>query len=203
MRTPRSAAAFEDRYRPVKHFISENSADCGLCLGQRHFRFQAANNCQPPENRFILAILPTRRIADSRAIGERNPNVVAASRRDSGEARFGYADDGKRNIVQLDGAADDVARAAECALPVSIIQYGDRRCRWRIIGLLQDAPRGSLYTQNTEEISGDDLAVDDAGGAVASEIEAACVGERGRSREDLCFFNLAEHWLRERASRWI
>ena len=66
------------------------------------------------------------------AVGERQPNVVIAARSNPGESLFGYADNREGDIVQFNRAADYVARAAEGALPVAIIQDGDR-CGGRLV----------------------------------------------------------------------
>jgi len=83
------------------------------------------------------AVVPPPGIADALAVGERKPNIEVVSRGNPGETFFCYADDGEGNAVQLNRAADHITGAPECALPVAIIEDGDRCCGWRVIARLE------------------------------------------------------------------
>src|SRR6202050_5173913 len=190
-----SCPGIKHRHSAVNHFVAENSVEHCLRLRRRDFWLQTADSSEPPERDVALAILPARGVSDSLCIGKRKPNIVIASRRNSSEPPFGYADNGEGNVVQLHRATDYFAGATECALPVTIVENGDRGGGWLIVTRLQHAAHRGFHAQRAEKIAGDDLAVDNAGGAIAGEIEAASVGESGDSGKDVGLFNLAKHRL--------
>ena len=193
----------ELRNSSVQHFVVEEDGEGCLRLRERRADFEAPDDREPPETRVALAILPALGIGDALRGGEREPNVVIAAGSDSGEARLSDAYDGEGDVIEFDGAADDVARAAEGALPVTVIEDGDGRGGRSVVARLQHAAGGGWHAHGAEKITRDDLAADDAGGAVAGEVEAAGVGERGDSGEGVGLGDGAKHWLGEGAAGGI
>ena len=109
----------------MEHFVAKEATDnrlrlCNLCSG-----FEPANNREPPITHIARTVLPAHGLSNPLRVGERQPNVVIAARSNSGESLFGCSDNRERDVIQFNGAANYVARAAEGALPVAIVQYGD------------------------------------------------------------------------------
>src|SRR5438132_1358531 len=115
-------AAMEKRNRTVKHFISEQPANRRLRLRERCPWFESADNREPPVTHVARTVSPAQGVGDTLRVGERQPNIVIAPRSNSRKSLFGYADNRKRNVVQFNRMADNVARAAEGDLPVAIVQ---------------------------------------------------------------------------------
>src|ERR1700693_6349237 len=136
-------------------------------------------------------------------VGERQPNIVVTAWSDSGESLFSYADNRKWDIVQFDRMADNVAGASEGALPVTIIQHGDRRGgRFVVVGFEQPADCG-LKTHRTEEVLRNELAIDDGRRAVPCQVQPTRVGKGSRRLKNICLCYFAKQRFRKRAARRI
>ena len=203
MRSRHRPSRLEHRHRAVQHLVAENSTDGCLRLPQRHFCFRSPDNRQPPKRHVVLPIPPARRIADSRRHSQRQPNVVVASRRDTGESLFSHSHDRHRDAVHLNRPSDRIASAAKRALPVAVIQHRNRSRRRRIVARLQYASRGCLHAERAKEISGDHLSADYGRGTIARQIQPPCVGKRSHSRKHFRLLHLAKHGLGQRAPRRI
>jgi len=137
-----------------------------LRLLQRCFGFQTSDNGEPPVSDVALTIFPTPGIGNALRVGEWQPDVVVAAGRNAHEALFGYADNREGDVVQFNRAAEDVARAAEGALPVAIVQHGDRRGRRRVVRCVEQPACGGVETHRAEEVPRNELAVDNGRRAV-------------------------------------
>ena len=144
----------------MQHFVAEQTAHRCLRLSELCFGLQASENRKPPVTNITLAVFPAHGIGNALCVGERQPNVVIAARRDSGESLLSDSNNRERNIIQFNRAADDVARAAEGALPVAVIQNGHRRRGRRIVAGLKYAAHCRFHAHRTEEVSRNELAVE-------------------------------------------
>ena len=126
-------------------------------------------------------------------VGERQPHVVIAAGSNSGESRLGYADNREWDVVQFYGAPDGIARAAEGALPVAVIQDSYGRRGRRIVARPQDAAHRGFDAHRAEKATGNYLAIYHAGGAIAAQVEPAGVGKRSDARESTRLFYFVKH----------
>src|SRR5206468_7291486 len=124
-RSQRHLSAMEKRNRAVKHFISEEPAHGSLRRSKLCSRLKPTDNREPPVTHVARTVLPAHGLGNPLRVRERQPNIVIAPRSNSGESLFRYADDREWDAVQFNGTTGNVARAAEGALPVAIVQYGD------------------------------------------------------------------------------
>src|SRR5580704_7738092 len=116
----------EQRCGAMQHLVVKEAAHNHLRLRQLCSRLEPADNREPPVTRVALAVSPPKGIGNSLRGGKRQPSIEISTRRNSCESLFSYTDNRESNIVQFDHAADHIARAAEGALPVAVVQHGDR-----------------------------------------------------------------------------
>src|SRR5438309_12015194 len=108
----------EEQNRAVKHFISEEAAHRSLRLRKLCSGFEPTNDREPPVTHVARTVLPAHGIGNPLRVGERQPNIVIASRSNPGESLFGHANNREWEAIQFNRSADHIASAAERALPV-------------------------------------------------------------------------------------
>ncbi len=190
----------EKRDGAVKHFIAEDAARCRLRLRKLCSGFEPTDNREPPVTHVALTVLPAHGIGNALRVGERQPNIVIAARRNPGESLFGYPDNREWDVVQFNRVADYLARAAEGALPVAIVQHGDRcggRC---VVRCVEQPTSGGLETHRAEKVPRNKLAVDDGRKAVPCQVQPTRIGKGRRRRKDICLRYFAKHRFGERAA---
>src|ERR1700723_52412 len=182
----------EKRNGAVKHFISEKAAH--RCLGRTKLRsgFEPTDNREPPIAHVARAVLPTRGIGDALRVGERQPNIVVAAWSDSGESLFSYSDNRKWDIVQFDRMADYVTGAPEGALPVTIIQHGDRWGGRFVVIRFEQSAGCRLKTHRAEEIPRNQLAIDDGRRAIPGQVQPTRVGKGSRRLKNIFLRDFAK-----------
>src|SRR5213075_1408975 len=136
----------EKRYGAVKHFISEEAAHWSLRLRKLCSGFEPADNREPPVTDVVRTVLPAHGISNTLRVGERQPNIVIASRSNPGESLFGHADNRECNVVQFNRSADHIARAAEGALPAAIVQHGYGCGGRRVVRRIEQPAGGGFET---------------------------------------------------------
>src|SRR5580704_2565204 len=189
----------EERNGTVKHFVSKQAAHRRLGWSKLCSGFEPTDNREPPVTHVARTVLPARRIGNTLRVGKRKPNIVIAARSDSGESLFTYADNREWHTVQFDRTADYLTRAPKGALPVTIIEHGDRRCgRFVVLRFEQPAGRG-LKTHRAEEVPRNELAVDNGRRAVPRQIQPARVCKGSRLPKNIRLRYFAKQRFRERA----
>jgi len=182
-KSQRHLALMEKRDGSVQHFISEKPAHRRLRLRERCSRFQPADNRQPPVAHVARTVSPEHWIGGALPVGERQPNIVIAPRSNSGESLLGDANNREGNVIQFNRAPYHVARAAKGALPVAIVQHGNRCGRRFIVRCLQQPARGGFKAHRAEELPRNELAIDTVAAPFpvkfnGPELENAVVAEK-------------------------
>src|SRR5690348_18491143 len=107
----------------VQSFVAEDRGHGSLRLSDGDAGLETSEGDHPPNACVGGACLIAPPFAlDAIRKGTWQEEILRVAWREIGEARFGDADNGDRNVVEMYGAADDGAIAAKGMLPVGVSQ---------------------------------------------------------------------------------